>query len=622
MPSTARLNTLQRTVLSPRQRPMQKAEVILTQLPDEMRDGWATKLARYLLADEDLDIVSRAIEALNAETFPTAPLDTRKPSGVAVLSRTSLGLQRVIRICIAFREAPASEALKLCSRRFYSILAEAWETVIRWMRLLVTYRSLNSDSTRLVYSYAHLLSIILDEVESDACREDILCRPETVDFIFFLLTQVDPETGRYCLIHVHTDRDPCTIIELTQMCLGTTHLGAVLASRFWSYRKAKRDAIVESLLSRAENLASLESITVGNTQNLIFLILIVGRFSLDLEQRFSRQHQNAFFRLSSALCALSERAHREGSTDGELWPRVANCIGILMRSAATPIGKGSVLQLVQGGILRCVALCSRKITTTSCRDILLSLVPYLYPYKVVQAAFSHQEVEYWLKALPQDTPLSIYKEERSYSNMQQPEGMTSTDAIQSSIARRPAKRKTGPNSTPGRSKFMRSWPSLHRRADTLCILEKVANSACPSPADLSKVERTVDYYDKPGPSNSNPPLLRFKPTSAVLMLDYHVSRPDKALVHRQMPLESYFSPHVWGRQHMAPALPRYQRFIDEMEENQDTTILVAGRFRINEMRALIALALMRYSADAEEGQKYTVAWSTFWTGQLSLSGGG
>jgi hypothetical protein len=82
-----------------------------------------------------------------------------------------------------------------------------------------------------------------------------------------------------------------------------------------------------------------------------------------------------------------------------------------------------------------------------------------------------------------------------------------------------------------------------------------------------------------------------------------------------MGLQSHFNPYAWwaDEDECAPWLSRYQKFIDEVEQNGDTMVLIEGRFRVYKDLVLLAFALMKYAVDAGEGHKYQVVCSIFRT---------
>ncbi|KAJ3510141.1 hypothetical protein NMY22_g16060 [Coprinellus aureogranulatus] len=588
---------------------IRRAESILNTEPNQLRKSWHDELVQGLSEDEDFDIVGRVMAALDvAANIPAGPFNLQDHAATRILNEAQEAAQKVLMIVTAFQETKQFETLEQCSRRFFSVLADNWEGAIRCLTLLVRYCSLSTTPSVVVCRQAHLLCLIAGGMESDSCKEDILCRPSTADFMYLLLNLVDPQTRRHYVAQPSGESGICAILHLFQTSLLTPELGTALRCRLLSYGKAKRGVVLESLIRRAEELSSSSSNLVGASTNLVFVITVFCMLVVDID--LAQHHQNAFFRLASALCTFCEKAHKQRLVDDNFWQLVVDGIGTLVRGAVTPIGRAGVLQLVQGGILVCVARTSSRITSMNAQFQLLTLVPYLYPYKVLQVAGSRHDLKFWADALPDNTP-SIQKDlHNAYraALLQSLASKRGSNAIPLCSNLKHPKKYNG-------SKSLNSWPSLGRRSDALSIVTTFINSACQSPAQLKRIRHAVVDFGQLG--TFGPPLLRFKPGCSLVLVDYYALRNDRPLMYEQVDVESYFHPIGCVREYMEPSLPRLQRFIDDVEANEKTMILVAGRFRINVSRVLVAFALMRYSANADVHQRYSVVYSTFWTGDLN-----
>ena len=78
-----------------------------------------------------------------------------------------------------------------------------------------------------------------------------------------------------------------------------------------------------------------------------------------------------------------------------------------------------------------------------------------------------------------------------------------------------------------------------------------------------------------------------------------------------MSLQSLFNPQAWKVESTLPWLPRFQEFVDVVERNPATMILVEGRFRLSHYNAVVMFATMRYDPKRPALEKYAVVNSAF-----------
>lgn len=68
----------------------------------------------------------------------------------------------------------------------------------------------------------------------------------------------------------------------------------------------------------------------------------------------------------------------------------------------------------------------------------------------------------------------------------------------------------------------------------------------------------------------------------------------------------------WRRKAILPWVPRLQRFVERLEADMDSLVIVEGFFRLNEVgKALMVTALMRWCPELRDGEKYKVVNSFF-----------
>ncbi|TEB23980.1 hypothetical protein FA13DRAFT_1392800 [Coprinellus micaceus] len=607
--------------------------------------------------------MERSLAVLRVENIPNGPFETWGETGRTALSDANEAVHDLVRICMTFREAPQSKLLARCAEQSYAILAECWGNIIPWLKFLVSHAPLNTLSVGLVCTCAQLLQIVASGVDSNDYQQEVMCRLSTVDFVYYLLCKVDPMSGyRYVAPLSDGPGEPCMILRLVDLYLSTSVLSKAFISRFTCFNKSRRDAIIDSFILRAEEMVpSASSIDVVATmKNLVLIVHNCCRLVVASGNRVSRQHKRVLFRYTSVLSACSKKACENAVSDKNFWTLVADGVGILVRGATTPIVLGGVLQLLEGGIMSSVVDCAPHITRPGSQEHLLSLVPFLYPRNGVRAAADRGDFDFWLHPLPEGTPAmstqsivyGTYKKALSHAVSV---AETETVSICSNIKHQ-FDRVTGIPLSNARicgrchtvaycspqcqeedwaachsrecrelakryreNRNTRSWPSLHRKCDVLSILLGYANSSLPSPTDLRSVEPSIIDYSSMGPPKS--PRLRFKPTSSLAIFNYffdpYAIDKDTAVieVHERMGLQSHFNPYAWwaDEDECAPWLPRYQKFIDEVEQNGDTMVLIEGRFRVYKDLVLLAFALMKYAVDAGEGHKYQVVCSIFRT---------
>ncbi|KAJ3510140.1 hypothetical protein NMY22_g16061 [Coprinellus aureogranulatus] len=624
MPSTSTQNTHQRKGRHSRRSLVERAKAILAAKDED----WQRQLALCFVEDDNFEIVEHILGTFNVANIPSPPLDLRNVTVTNALSEASMAVADLLLICLVFSEEEFSHLLSSRVDRFYSILAEHWEGITRWLTLLVACRFLHSSPSVMIRRFSQLLCLLATGMESHRRLQDIIHRPCTIDLIYVLLSQVDPDTGLYYVLPPQaTDKSlTCAVLHMLQLCLQEQDSARELSSRLVSYRKATRDAIFESLLLRAEQLVSTSYNLSGALANLVEITFIFCRLAGDVMILF--YHEN----IAKTLCFA--------------WPR--RFLPDIEESSPRATRGPAYLDL--GSRLH---WCSSRLTVAGFVDRLLYLVPYLYHHEAVATISSLRGIEPWVEALGEDSPSSIYeKVYHAYRTTFRQVVTAERNSDNISICSNPKHSRVGgfPKSQRQEMKSCsrcrtvaycslacqkQDWVDFHskecahlsrkhqrngldsrsslwRRRTSLSILEQLTNSACPSPSGLISSFWDADIV----PDDIGFPLLRSKPRSTALLLDYHALGHEQTFRYERVQIYSFYNAETCDKEYMAPVLPRYQRFIDDTEANEDKAILVSGRFRIDSDSVLAALVLMRYDPDADEGKRYSVRYSTFFTVEL------
>jgi hypothetical protein len=121
--------------------------------------------------------------------------------------------------------------------------------------------------------------------------------------------------------------------------------------------------------------------------------------------------------------------------------------------------------------------------------------------------------------------------------------------------------------------------------------------------EASSIESGGSMTHTPNPAGPSP-----HPESSIARLDYYATATRIGFSPR-ISLKSYLS--VIGiSESMKPYLSRFKRWIQCMEENRDSTLLVEVAFKLSDVNSALILAILRYSADVPSGKRYTILTNT------------
>jgi hypothetical protein len=155
--------------------------------------------------------------------------------------------------------------------------------------------------------------------------------------------------------------------------------------------------------------------------------------------------------------------------------------------------------------------------------------------------------------------------------------------------------------------------TLRTKIDQLKFIDAYANALFASPRVIRAEKMTRVSSSNPNGRMSYSPCpldgIATRPESSIARIDYY-ALDKKVGFFLRVSLESYLSV-MWGTESLRPHFPRLKKWTHYMEENSDTIALVEGSFRLNSVSSMLVLAMLRYSPDEPERERYSVLSSIF-----------
>ncbi|KAJ3533581.1 hypothetical protein NMY22_g7277 [Coprinellus aureogranulatus] len=618
------------------------------------QEEWTEKLARCFSEDTDLDILKYSIEHLDGDLIPRVPpLSMNNGARVDALSHTTPALHSLDKIFVTLHiHKDSHKTLKVYNDECYKILVDYWPGIVKWMIYLVTYSGQSNSPPELMSVCSHLLHVFSIDMEDNVMQKELICRTHVADLIYLILCQADPRTLRYYSIPLGGLQTGCIILKLVQTCFNLDASRDILVLRFNSVGKRTRGTIIRSLVTRTEEIlaAATELHLLGAIADLHAIVHIFMFLAVEVDLHYSPSHHKILETFARALSALSSRGHREVFEVILFWTQVGDCVAMLTRCAAQPCYPSGMSQLVNGGLLGCVAQSSEHVRNPEWDSQIRTLLPYLYPSSVYTVAQKCGAVASWLNPIPSDPDQGVssiyvdfhalyeclfeaYERRRGRhvsmcSNLyQHSNGLVTTPSdIKTRIGMHSIQRNAisleagigvgphlpialyGPKRSLPEQKPAFGWPSFQRRLDAIRILDTIVNVNFESPSEIEKSDLGIPAYSAPNASH----LLKCRPTSALELVSFYLTSENEVVVHSRVPLSPHFCSLASWNASVSPWLPRLQALVDQKEGDPDV-LLVEGRFRLNHWHALnlVVFATFRYDSSAPAGQKYSVMSSTF-----------
>ncbi|KAF6755649.1 hypothetical protein DFP72DRAFT_847364 [Ephemerocybe angulata] len=204
----------------------------------------------HVFPERNLDPWKAILDTLNGTHIPTCnPLQDSQKIAVAATNNARAALHQAETVIAALGEGNGlAEAKNFVDAHFYMLL-ECWNDILKWLLYLMLNTPTASDPLTIFTTVRTFYSMISFDGWSHL-QEEILDNANTIDYIYLLLHQKDPESGMYWYINCAAGNPTCVILKSLSQCLNwesTTHL---LASRFKAMRSGLRMKVVKSLYDR------------------------------------------------------------------------------------------------------------------------------------------------------------------------------------------------------------------------------------------------------------------------------------------------------------------------------------------------------------------------------------
>ncbi|KAF6765455.1 hypothetical protein DFP72DRAFT_867876 [Ephemerocybe angulata] len=274
--------------------------------------------------------------------------------------------------------------------RLYRKLVDRWLGIIAWLEYLVVYDPVTLGITCILRDFLVALTTMLhlERVPAAEYVEEVIAMPQTVDFIFLMLYQVDPKTGAPYSFP-ESPLFPCHLIQVFSI-YSESEVG-ITAMLGWlrSTKPQTRERITSSLRARARDLANT---TGDDISGAIMSMACLYYFVCPILHSLRRcvHYYDLIKTFSAALLKLTEKGVARGITEPELWLQIGHSLSsiLVMVTEIVPNPFKAVSKAIEGGLLT-IILKSGPYTQKHSPEVMTkclnALIPYLYLSKPFNA---------------------------------------------------------------------------------------------------------------------------------------------------------------------------------------------------------------------------------------------
>ncbi|KAF6765374.1 hypothetical protein DFP72DRAFT_1162339 [Ephemerocybe angulata] len=191
-------------------------------------------------------------------SIPTCKmLQDSETSAVTVANDTRAALYQAELVLNAFarlRGTKISGAEAFIDSHF-NMLLDCWNDVLKWLLYLMLNTPTASDPLAIFTSVRAFAAMICYPGWSHL-QEELLDKPQTIDYLYLVLYQKDPDSELYWYIPQAVYRPGCVINESLRRCLNWESTTGLLVSRFKAMRSDTRAKVVQSLCDRPKRMVS------------------------------------------------------------------------------------------------------------------------------------------------------------------------------------------------------------------------------------------------------------------------------------------------------------------------------------------------------------------------------
>lgn len=277
-----------------------------------------------------------------------------------------------------------SPAVQAYETRYFAMIVENWPGVIRWLEFLLIHTQVRTPggTEAIVHLCCDLLDTILSSSTENVYKEELATRQCTIDLIYMILCQRERHTAHQYFyippLQARPGEGRCKIVKLFETAMGTQTVWNAMGERLMSIHRRTRDAIVWSLVARAEEIALRNpTFTIGVMDTLQSLVYAVSRITVNPWIRNAFRRVNYLASYAYALFALAERAEHSKVTDQKCWASIAKSAAMLSFCAENTSALTDLMEA--GHYIACVVLCFRyQASPVELLKGLDNVLPYLY----------------------------------------------------------------------------------------------------------------------------------------------------------------------------------------------------------------------------------------------------
>ncbi|KAJ3533376.1 hypothetical protein NMY22_g7359 [Coprinellus aureogranulatus] len=554
-----------------------------------------------------------------------------------------------------------SHRVKMYGTSFYPMVVERWPSIVSCMTVLLTRGFKRWNDKCIARTWATIIHSVTFAAKEDPHQAEIVVSEYTINSSHLLLCCTDCGEGRYHYLPQHNGA--CLIASLLHACLWAPETSMRQTLGF--YRKQARQCITIALVDRLPDIVKQiedhSSSSLNNAAATISQITgsVIAYFEHPAwEKEFCRR--GYLEKASSFVLTLIRKAQTFNCVNDDTWTYLStalhNLVACATRLSMDPIS--AVSQLIAGGFLTCVKDCKLRLFGDNCESIesqLGRVLPFLYYSRPFEGTRRNPDSN-WIFELDDFASIGhgntanifvdvLHHCKMTYggkdhlslkmcSNMKHCSEITEDADAYSELklcgrchstmycSAKCQEEDWGIHSKEcaklsyryQNDKVDRIWVSASRKRDQLRTLEMMASHLLPPPVD---VRGTTAVEASSGrkciePGETTKPFLVYNLDSTLSLFDFGAIYKQPRYIRPSIPL-TWFASVVRGMPGIQPWVPRLQKLINEMEDQPDEVILVAGFFRTtgDEKECMMVCATMRYNAAGAEEQRYSVLNSLF-----------
>ncbi|KAF6765364.1 hypothetical protein DFP72DRAFT_1108040 [Ephemerocybe angulata] len=195
------------------------------------------------------------LDTLRANIPTCKVLQDSETSAVTATNNARAALYQAELVIFALGQGKdIAEAKDFVDAHFYMLL-ECWNDVLKWLLYLMLNTPTTSDPLAIFTSVRAFAAMVLFPGWAHL-QEEILDKPQTIDFIYLMLSQEDPDSGLYWYIPKTVYQPGCLILGCLKRCLDWESTEDLLRARFKAMRSDSRAKVVKSLSTRPKRMCS------------------------------------------------------------------------------------------------------------------------------------------------------------------------------------------------------------------------------------------------------------------------------------------------------------------------------------------------------------------------------